>query len=64
MPVSTPDSIGPIVRTVPTTEPTVAPNGTPEVQPVSLRVREKPAARADQGPLEGLFRLLFGGIFP
>jgi uncharacterized protein YkwD len=41
-----------------------AADAAPEVQPASLRVREKAGEEADQGPLEGLFRMLFGGIFP
>jgi uncharacterized protein YkwD len=66
LPVGTPPVLVPAVPAAPpapTAEPMPVANGEP-AQAISLRVREKPAAETGQGPLDGLFRLLFGGIFP
>jgi len=67
LPVGTP-AVLPSLPSAPTVEPSPveppAVDAAPEVQPASLRVREKAGEESGQGPLEGLFRLLFGGIFP
>jgi uncharacterized protein YkwD len=69
LPVGTP-AVLPSLPSAPIAEPSApiaepsAVDAAPEVQPVSLRVREKASEETGQGPLEGLFRLLFGGIFP
>jgi uncharacterized protein YkwD len=67
LPVGTP-AVLPSLPSALTVEPSPveppAVDAAPEVQPVSLRVREKAGEESGQGPLEGLFRILFGGIFP
>jgi uncharacterized protein YkwD len=64
LPIGTPAFVAPTMRPLPTAEPSAGTDSRPAEQTVSLRVREKPQSGEDKGPLEGLFRLLFGGIFP
>jgi uncharacterized protein YkwD len=63
LPTGSPILPEPTMSPTPAGTPTSAANGE-TAQAVSLRVRDKPAGQAGEGPLDGLFRLLFGGIFP
>jgi hypothetical protein len=64
LPMGTPFIVTPTVPPVPTAEPTAVSNAAPDGQQISLRVREKSASQGGQGPLDAVFRLLFGGILP